>query len=39
MVAMPVLVPDLARGARDEALASEREFVVHAGNSTRVPTW
>ena len=35
MIAMPVLVPDLAGGAGDEALAGEREFVVHGANSTR----
>jgi len=29
MVAVPVLVPDLAGGARDEALAGEFEFVVY----------
>ena len=36
MIAMPVLVPDLAGGAGDEALAGEREGFVHAGNSTRL---
>ena len=35
MVAMPVLVPDLARGAGNEALAGERQGVVHADDSTR----
>ena len=37
VVAMPVLVPDLACGARDEALAGERKLVVHSGHSTRDP--